>query len=169
MRDAIHTDRLLLRPYDRATDRPALEAILGHFEVVKWLANFHHPLLKEDIDRLESEGMIDWPTSLSIDLNGSFVGAVAVQPVMGVFMSPDHQGGGLATEAVEAALEFLFLDLNQTEAKAQVFDGNEHSHRILQKLGFSGGKRGISYCAARDCRMRHTTLTLTRADWEAQQ
>jgi RimJ/RimL family protein N-acetyltransferase len=48
----------------------------------------------------------------------------------------DEQGAGYATEAAELALSVAFEDLGLHKVLARVFEGNDASMRVLEKLGF---------------------------------
>jgi len=56
---------------------------------------------------------------------------------LGVWISPDEQGQGYATEAGELCLEHAFADRGLHKVIARVFDHNEASMRVLEKLGFT--------------------------------
>jgi RimJ/RimL family protein N-acetyltransferase len=55
---------------------------------------------------------------------------------IGFTVSPAHQKQGLATEALQTVLEYLFADLKKHRVVASVDPHNQASCHLLQKLGF---------------------------------
>jgi len=52
------------------------------------------------------------------------------------WMVPDEHGAGYATDAADLALSVTFEDLGLHKVIARVFEGNDASMRVLEKLGF---------------------------------
>jgi RimJ/RimL family protein N-acetyltransferase len=73
-----------------------------------------------------------------------YVGQVWIEPKnwevpsfeIGWFLDQGYQGRGIATEAVQRSLEFLFKDLNAHKAIAITRDTNLRSIRLIERLGF---------------------------------
>lgn len=55
---------------------------------------------------------------------------------IGYFLAESNWGKGIATEAVEMLLKFLFLDVNINRIQAEVMPMNESSKKVLLKNGF---------------------------------
>ncbi|QDS36178.1 GNAT family N-acetyltransferase [Brevibacillus brevis] len=55
---------------------------------------------------------------------------------IGYFLSEAHWGKGIATEAVNLLLHFLFMDVNVNRIQAEVMPPNETSKKVLLKNGF---------------------------------
>ncbi|MGG4444944.1 GNAT family N-acetyltransferase [Brevibacillus sp. HB1.2] len=55
---------------------------------------------------------------------------------IGYFLSEAHWGKGIATEAVNILLHFLFRDVNVNRIQAEVMPPNENSKKVLMKSGF---------------------------------
>ncbi|ATF11255.1 GNAT family N-acetyltransferase [Brevibacillus sp. HB1.1] len=55
---------------------------------------------------------------------------------IGYFLSEAHWGKGIATEAVNILLHFLFRDVNVNRIQAEVMPTNENSKKVLMKSGF---------------------------------
>lgn len=55
---------------------------------------------------------------------------------IGYFLSESHWGKGIATEAVNRLLDFLFTDVNVNRIQAEVMPPNENSKKVLLKNGF---------------------------------
>ncbi|WP_225335893.1 GNAT family N-acetyltransferase [Halomicrobium urmianum] len=51
-------------------------------------------------------------------------------------MAAEERGQGYATEAVDLLCEWAFLDRQLEKLLARVFDGNDASMRVLEKVGF---------------------------------
>lgn len=56
---------------------------------------------------------------------------------IGYFLSEAHWGKGIATEAVNILLHFLFMDVNVNRIQAEVMPPNETSKKVLLKNGFT--------------------------------
>lgn len=61
--------------------------------------------------------------------------AVDVQAELGWVLDPDHQGHGLATEAVSAAIDLCIGDLGLRRVTAGCFADNEASWRLMERVG----------------------------------
>lgn len=74
-----------------------------------------------------------------------FVAQVYVGPVnrelpefeIGFFVDVDHAGQGYATEAVRAALGFIFSDLKAHRVRMECDDTNLRSRRLAERCGFT--------------------------------
>ena len=55
---------------------------------------------------------------------------------LGCWIAPDEQGEGYATEASELCLDHAFADLGLHKVLARVFEHNDASMAVLDKLGF---------------------------------
>jgi RimJ/RimL family protein N-acetyltransferase len=67
------------------------------------------------------------------------VRVVSVQPAtaeIGVTLAREHQGRGLASEALDALLRWLFEDLALHRVFAEADDRNRPVHRVLERLDF---------------------------------
>lgn len=73
-----------------------------------------------------------------------YVGEIWIEPKnwevpsfeIGWFLDQGYQGRGIATEAVQRSLEFLFNNLNAHKVIAITRDTNLKSIRLIEKLGF---------------------------------
>lgn len=71
---------------------------------------------------------------------GRFIGMVGLggSPLtLGYMFAPHAQGRGFATEAARALLRHSFQTKSITAVLAAVFDDNQASRRVLEKLGFA--------------------------------
>jgi RimJ/RimL family protein N-acetyltransferase len=146
----IVTQRLRLRPF-QADDLPAFIAyrsVPGVARYQSWEAPYS-PAAAERF--LASQGGVEfgargaWLQLAAIDrASGALCGdcgvrVLADQPAtaeVGVTFAPDHQGSGLATEALAAVITKLFDELRLHRVYAEADDRNDAAKRLLGRLGF---------------------------------
>lgn len=56
---------------------------------------------------------------------------------LGYWVATGEQGNGYATDAVGTLVDYGFRDLGFHRVEAKVFDGNEPSRQVLERLGFT--------------------------------
>ncbi len=56
---------------------------------------------------------------------------------VGYVLNPRYWGCGIATEAVSAAVEFAFNELDINRVEAHFIEGNERSRRVMEKCGMT--------------------------------
>lgn len=146
----IVTERLTLRSF-LAEDLPAFVAYRSDPEVARY-QSWDTTYSMADAERfLASQRDVEfgepgaWVQVAAIDrLDGSLVGDCAARVVddqpataeIGVTFSRDHQGSGLATEALTAVITKLFREHALHRVYAQADDRNHAVHRLLERLGF---------------------------------
>ncbi|MGP3698443.1 GNAT family N-acetyltransferase [Rhodobacter sp. NSM] len=85
--------------------------------------------------------------------DGRLLGSVGVaagdEPDIFYFLDPDASGRGLMTEALCAFVDLLAAHLPLKALRADVFDDNPASMRILERQGFERVGQGIGTSAAR--------------------
>ena len=118
----------------------------------------------------------DRPHLLILNEKGERVGVVGVNEYdryngraeVGYWISPEHQGKGYATEALELFLDLLFRELNYRKVYAPTFASNEASWRVLEKTGFKreGRLRKHSYNPATGRYDDDLVYGLLRREWE---
>ncbi len=59
------------------------------------------------------------------------------RPTLSYWIAPEHQGEGYGTEAVELFLDALFRSYDVHGVEARVFDFNDASQHLLERLGFA--------------------------------
>jgi len=103
------------------------------------------------------------------------IGAIGVRPEgqpgradIGYWLSKEHWGQGLMTEAVQAVAQYGFVHLNLHRLEATAYLTNPASSAVLQKAGFQleTVQRGALFKAGSwvDAKM----WVLLRPDWEVQ-
>lgn len=146
-------ERILLRSYD-AGDGP------WFYEMVQrnrtHLARYEAGNVVLTVDSIESaeklvcELAAEWQANRCYFMgvferaSGEFVAQVYVGPLnrelqeyaVGYFADCKHEGQGYVTEAVRAALDFVFLNLKAHRARIECEDTNERSWKVAERCGF---------------------------------
>ncbi len=98
---------------------------------------------------------------------GSHVGMGATEAELGYWIGAPYWGRGLIPEAVRELQRRCFEDLGCTALWCGYYDGNEKSHRVQQKCGFTDHHTvADAPCPLGDVRTEHFTR-LTLEDWRA--
>lgn len=144
LRRRIETDRLLLRPYKRS-DLPFIPALIGDWEVTRWLSRAPYPYTDKDArDWLGISRRIRWwrrglPYVVIRRADGAVMGGVGVSfddNEVGYWLGQPFWGNGYATEAVKGISECAFSHYGLAHLWAGVMQGNDRSCRVLEKAGF---------------------------------
>ena len=145
----IVTDRLRLRPFEHA-DLPAFVAYRSHPDVARFQSwDTTYSLADAKAFLASQEGLVlgspgDWVQLAALDRHsGELCGDCAVlvlddQPAtaeVGITFAPEHQGGGLATEALTGVISALFELHELHRVFAQADDRNLAVQRLLERLG----------------------------------
>jgi len=86
------------------------------------------------------------PTHFAIDVKGEAVGSIAMlvqrdvhrrSAEVGYWLSEEHWGRGIATEALGAFVEYAFSSFDVCRLFATAFEWNPASVRVLEKCGFT--------------------------------
>ena len=145
----IVTDRLRLRPFERA-DLPAFVAYRSHPGVARFQSwDTTYSLADAETFLASQEGLVlgapgEWVQLAALDRrSGQLCGDCAVRVVddqpataeVGITFAPEHQGSGLATEALGGVVSALFElhELHRVFARAD--DRNLAVQRLLERLG----------------------------------
>lgn len=148
MTQSIKTQRLILRPFG-VPDGDAVVAVLGQFEVTKWLARVPHPFTHDDLRLLNEDGSDRWPELMAVTLNDEVIGGISSVDHLGFWLSPNHWGRGYATEAARAVLDHAFNVRGLTNIVSGHFHGNVASANVLGKLGFKVTGEDMLFLIAR--------------------
>lgn len=108
---------------------------------------FPHPYTPDDaaewIERCRAE---DPERHFAIVVGGEAVGGIGLEPGSDVFrrsaeigywVSPRHQGRGIATEALRAVTAYAFETFDLDRLTALVYEWNPASARVLEKAGYA--------------------------------
>lgn len=122
--------------------------------------------------RIEERVESDDSVTLLACLDDEPIGAVSAdhlsmgRPAITYWIVPERQGDGYGPEAVELFLDVFFRDYDVHSVKAHVFDYNEASRALLERLGFQEEGR------MREARFRNGEYVdeliygLLRREWE---
>ena len=170
--------RLRLRPITVEDAPSCFEQVHGVGAITDWI-QWDGP---ERVEELE-ESYASWPTDTEemtgymfavIDLESdSWAGSVDVRhlkehPVatLGYLIAVPFQGRGLASEAVRFMVELAFQELAVLLVRAEVFEGNRPSVRVLEKAGFRLEEGQEVTCEKRGLTINKQVYSISRVEWE---
>ncbi len=159
----LSTPRLVLRRLTRA-DRPELVSMLSHFDVVKNLAKWPHPVDLDRVDALIQRHQGDVPGGYAISYGDRLAGMISAGPSIGYFSAPEFWGLGIMTEAL-AAVSRHALTKNEV-LWSGAFEDNPASVRVLQKCGWQEVPGELEYSVARGAHVKERGFVkANRYDW----
>jgi RimJ/RimL family protein N-acetyltransferase len=177
----ILTERLRLRPFE-AGDLPAFVAYRSAPEVARY-QSWDTSFSMEDAERfLAQQSRVtlgipgEWLQLAAIDrTSGTLCGDCAVrfageQPQtaeVGVTLAPEHQGAGLAREALGALIAALFTDHGLHRVYAEADDRNVAVHRLLEGLGLRCEARLVEADWFKDEWTTLRVYAVLREEWPA--
>jgi RimJ/RimL family protein N-acetyltransferase len=145
----IHTERLLLRPFEEG-DLQALHVMQSDEEVVRWLYNDVRSLdevrpvlarkmgavsIASEGDGISAAVVLRETGELVADVSLWMISEGHQQGELGFVVHPAHQRKGYATEAARALLEFGFTRMGLHRIIGRLEARNVGSARVLEKLG----------------------------------
>lgn len=148
-RTLIETPRLILRKM-RVSDIDDMYDYAKREEVTKYLLWKEHKT-RDHTDRYLKYVVSLYKTGKFFDFaveyreNGRMIGTCGLASVdadndcveIGYVISPDYQGMGIATEALEAMLRFSFCDMRVNRAEARYMVENIASRKVMEKCGMT--------------------------------
>ena len=172
----IKTERLLLRP-PTVQDLERCADLLGDYEVAKMLARVPHPydlkLGRSYLSRAAESWLKHQDAEelvFQIDHEGQMIGGLSFKelretPEIGYWLGRPYWGKGFMSEAVEAAIAWLFQNTHHTRIASEVMTENPASLNVMEKLGFREvGEIGCTSLSRGDT-MRAVRTELRRADF----
>jgi RimJ/RimL family protein N-acetyltransferase len=172
----------------RVEDAPELYRMLaGRREILDWI-EWSGPADAEEMRararhwRIDTQGGSNYQLAILRADSGAVAGSLSLRGVdrggrldLGYWIGLEHQGRGLASDAVGLAVWLAFEALEAPALTACVFEGNDVSRRVLEKHGFEqaisaggGGACATSACAGAEqganARPRWS-FVLTRERW----
>ncbi len=160
----VRTERLALRPLETG-DVDALWGYRSDPRINEWTGRsprdvdelvvaFFSPAALENTLVIEHEGQVVGDLMVKVgDAWGQADVAdrtAGVEAELGWTIAVAHQGRGLATEAVRAALEVCFDGLGVRRVTAGCFADNEPSWRLMERVGMRREGHGVQECLHRD-------------------
>ena len=172
-RPEIRTRHLHLRPMQE-DDVDRIVRFLSDFEVSKWLARVQHPYEESHaidwVKRNQSQRPAD-QSGFVLDMGDGLIGSIGYHlideiPNVGYWLAKPFWGRGLMSEAVEAVIAWLFSVSDHQLIRSGIFEGNQASLRIQQKLGFKIIGSEKKHCLARGKNLTHLEMRLSRRRFE---
>jgi len=143
----IETERLVLRA-PRLEDLPRCAELLGDYEVAKMLSRVPYPY-DLDAGRTFLGGAVarwsDWKEAdelnFHIDLDGQMIGGTSFRtlretPKIGYWLGRPWWGRGIMSEALVAALTWLFRNTDHQLVACEAMTENRASLGVAKKIGF---------------------------------
>ncbi len=167
------TKRLTLKAPTLA-DVPEIVRHIGNWNVARMLARVPHPYAPADCEPWIARSMERNTAGLdmvyAIHCQG-LIGVVSVEdfdivPVFGYWLAESAWGKGYATEAGAAVLAQAFDGSDVSEIKSSVFQDNDASLRVQNKLGFEETHAGTTWSLARNTNVESVKTTLTRVAFD---
>lgn len=143
----VETERLVLRP-PRLQDLPACAELLGDYAVAGMLSQVPHPYdLEAGRQRLARSvaRWDDWKAAddlaFHVDHDGRLIGGLGFKklqatPEIGYWLGRPFWGKGFMSEAVHAALGWLFAEFDPAVVACEAMRENEASLHVARKAGF---------------------------------
>jgi 8-oxo-dGTP diphosphatase len=137
----IRSERLLLRAYESA-DAQALVALLGDFEVARWLARVPHPYTIDDANAWIVLSKSEARHSFAITRDGVLIGGIGLgrRPddayELGYWIGRPFHRNGYAEEASRKLLHVGFAEWNVARVVLSALPDNAPSLALIAKLGF---------------------------------
>ncbi|MEJ8476495.1 GNAT family N-acetyltransferase [Roseibium algae] len=172
------TERLKLRPL-RSSDLERLELLCGNYEVSKMLSRVPHPY-----DRVQGEAYLkkteeiaqDWrrfgQADFAVSQEGQLIGVIVLRelqeaPGIGYWLGEPYWRKGYMTEALAAALRWVFAATGIKSLRAEVMKDNAGSKNVLKKLGFTVVGDGASMSLARGNVAENWHMELVRQNFKS--
>ena len=140
-------ERVVLRPIER-DDAEFLQRAPNEPDI-RVPGGYSHPQNRSQIESyVENDIEDDDGVNLLVCLDDEPIGAVNVmnlrwtRPMLSYWIVPERHGEGLATEAVSLVLDYFFETFESRGIQAFVYDFNDASVGLLEKLGFV--REGVS-------------------------
>jgi RimJ/RimL family protein N-acetyltransferase len=145
----IATRRLRLRSH-REEDLPDLVALIGNWEVARWVSTVPHPYTeahgREWIASVQQEHATGRSRRFAIALNDTdrLIGGVGLdgdpgnqseEPALGYWVGQPYWGNKYGREAVAAIIDYAFRTLGVKTIRAYTDPGNTASQKVLLHCG----------------------------------
>ena len=160
----IRTPRLTLRAL-RPDDRVAIADGIGNYDVSRWLSVVPYPYDLAEADKYLAATIAENKQSWAICDAGGLIGGCGIDNGYGYWLARSAWNQGYATEAGDAVLDHVFRELGAAVLDTRVFDGNDKSRRVLDKLGFLPTGRTRIKARALSQSVDATTLQISRDRW----
>ena len=145
----IETARLSLRSL-RDDDLAELVALIGNWEVARWVSSVPHPYSEADgrewIEKVRQDHASGRPQRFAIALKETdrIIGGVGLdgdtgdesaEPALGYWLGQSYWGNGYGREAVAAIIDYGFRTLGVQTIRAYTDPANAASQKVLLSCG----------------------------------
>jgi RimJ/RimL family protein N-acetyltransferase len=159
----LETSRLLLREMT-PHDAPALHAVLGDEETIRW---YPHPYSPAEVEEWIARQVARYPSGagllgLTLRDTGQLIGDCGLvwqeidgpaELEIGYHVHPHHRNQGIATEAARAVRDYAFSTLGCDHVVSIIRPENLASRRVAEKNGLTVDRtvfwRGYDHCIYR--------------------
>lgn len=148
------TKRLSMRRC-KPSDFEAMQKLVSDFEVVRMTATWPHPG-DPDLTRTRCVPFDSDKGMVGVVLkDGALVGTMGLakktdeDPQLGYMFARPHWGQGFASEMGRALIDHCWATYDWPLVRADVFDDNPASARVLEKLGFEELEGSTGHSVAR--------------------
>lgn len=145
----LKSDRICLR-FLRKSDIPSLVHHVGHKSVSKYTL-IPHPYSEKDglefleLSRKQRQAGVNYNLSIEDLATGDVIGGVGINSIskqhnnaeFGYWLSYEHRGKGIMSEAVRLAVRFFFREFKFERVHAHVDISNFPSIKVLERTGFT--------------------------------
>ncbi len=169
------TAAFVLRPLD-ARDAPQIAALLGDWEVVRWLAMPPHPYAVRDanefIANAKAAAIADGCRTEAIAISGALAGIISIDlrsvgHNLGFWLGRSFWGHGIMTAAATEMTRDFFASSREDVLTSGFFSGNEASCAVQQRLGFQVTGEGSLFNRPHGKHLPHVDTALTRARFDS--
>jgi RimJ/RimL family protein N-acetyltransferase len=148
----LKTERLTLRA-PRDADAKAIAKLVNDRRIAENTARIPHPYGIDDAEQfIAAVNKRDGEACFVVLLDGTLIGACGIDlredgAEVGYWLGVAYWGRGFATEAVRAAIDHAFGDLEYETLQSGARVSNPASRRVLEKCGFQW--TGVRLCRIR--------------------
>ena len=177
-RASVISERVHLRPIAADDASAAFALIHGQPAITDWI-EWDGPARVEELEEsyaawpTDTEEMTGYMFAVIERASGDWAGSVDVRhmkehPVatLGYLIGSPFQGRGLATEAVGHLVQLAFEELSVLLVRAEVFEGNQASIRVLEKSGLRREEGREISCEKRGVQVTKHVYSISRVEWE---
>ncbi len=144
-----------------------MHALLSDPRAMRYWSRPEHDSIAESHDWLERMIAATDADDYLIEFRGRVIGKAGMwrRPEVGFMIHPDHQGKGLAREAMVAVIDHLFTAHDIPDLVAEADPRNAASLKLLARLGFVETGRAERTMQWREEWCDSVYLALPRARW----
>ncbi len=172
----IATARLVLRMPEPA-DAVPFSHVANNMAIASQMSHLPHPYSEKNAESWIAATRTNTdPNNVSYLItlkNGEIAGATGIIPnendelELNYFLGEHHWGNGLATEAVQAIIDYTFSILDIERIIGRCGAANRGSRRVLEKCGFQFSCTGMCACGALNASIPSEEFVLERSVWES--